>query len=54
MARYAIDLLTNAPKHKLFAEAARKRAMEFESSKIVSQYEQYYERVLGGTVTSGK
>ena len=54
MARYAIDLLTNPAKHKLFAEAARKRAIEFESSKIISQYEQYYERVLSGAVTSGK
>jgi len=54
MARYAIDLLTNPAKHKLFAEAARKRAIEFESSKIISQYEQYYERVLSGTAPSGK
>lgn len=54
MARYAIDLLTNAQKYKLFAEAARKRAIEFESSKIISQYEQYYERVLAGAVTSEK
>jgi N-acetyl-alpha-D-glucosaminyl L-malate synthase BshA len=54
MARYAIDLLTNSAKHKLFAEAARKRAIEFESSKIVSQYEQYYERVLAAPGTSGK
>jgi len=46
MARYAIDLLTNPSKHALFAEAARKRAIEFESSKIVSQYEQHYERIL--------
>ncbi len=46
MARYAIDLLTNPVKHKLFAEAARKRAKEFESDKIVGQYEQYYEKVL--------
>jgi N-acetyl-alpha-D-glucosaminyl L-malate synthase BshA len=46
MARYAIDLLTNPSKHKLFAEAARKRAIEFESSKIITQYEKYYERVL--------
>jgi L-malate glycosyltransferase len=49
MARYAIDLLTNPSKHKLFAEAARKRAGEFESSKIISQYEQYYERILADT-----
>ena len=41
MARYAIDLLSNPVKHKLFAEAARKRAIEFESSKIISQYQQY-------------
>jgi L-malate glycosyltransferase len=46
MARYAIDLLTNPSKHALFAEAARKRAIEFESSKIIMQYEQHYERIL--------
>jgi L-malate glycosyltransferase len=46
MARYAIDLLTNTSKHALFAEAARKRAIEFESSKITKQYEQYYLRIL--------
>jgi L-malate glycosyltransferase len=49
MARYAIDLLTNPTKHALFAEAARKRAIEFESSKIIAQYEQHYERILGST-----
>jgi len=52
MARYAIDLLTNPSKHALFAEAARKRAIEFESSKIIKQYEQHYERVLANTVVS--
>jgi len=46
MAKYSIELLTNPAKHKIFATAARKRAMEFEESKIVSQYEQYYEKVL--------
>ncbi|MGB2869454.1 MAG: N-acetyl-alpha-D-glucosaminyl L-malate synthase BshA [Bacteroidota bacterium] len=46
MARYAVDLLTNPSKHKMFAAAARKRALEFEAEKIVSQYEQYYERIL--------
>ncbi|HVN49191.1 MAG TPA: N-acetyl-alpha-D-glucosaminyl L-malate synthase BshA, partial [Bacteroidota bacterium] len=46
MAKYAIDLLSNPAKHKLFSEAARKRAKEFESDKIVQQYEQYYEKVL--------
>lgn len=54
MSRYAIDLLTNPTKHKLFSQAARKRAIEFESSKIIAQYEQYYERVLAGTNTSAK
>lgn len=52
MAKYAVELLTNPAKHKLFAEAARKQAMEFESSKIVSLYEQYYERVLLGTAVA--
>ncbi len=49
MVRYALDLLKNEAKHKLFSTAARKRAEEFESSKIITQYEQYYERVLQGT-----
>jgi N-acetyl-alpha-D-glucosaminyl L-malate synthase BshA len=49
MSRYAIDLLSNPSKHKLFAEAARKRAQEFEASKIISQYERYYEYVLTGS-----
>ncbi|MGH2568731.1 MAG: N-acetyl-alpha-D-glucosaminyl L-malate synthase BshA [Bacteroidota bacterium] len=48
MAKYSVELLTNPSKHRLFATAARKRAMEFEESKIVSQYEQYYEKVLHG------
>ena len=46
MAKYAIDLLTNPDKHRVFSEAARQRAAEFESDRIVGQYEQYYERVL--------
>jgi L-malate glycosyltransferase len=46
MARYSIDLLTNPAKHKLFADSARKRATEFESSKIIKLYEDYYERIL--------
>jgi N-acetyl-alpha-D-glucosaminyl L-malate synthase BshA len=48
MARYAIDLLTNATKHRHFAEAARNRALEFDSSAIVPLYERHYERVLHG------
>jgi L-malate glycosyltransferase len=54
MARYAIDLLTNQSKHTLFAEAARKRAIEFESSKITAQYEQYYERILSAVPSSAQ
>jgi N-acetyl-alpha-D-glucosaminyl L-malate synthase BshA len=46
MARYAIDLLTNPAKHRLFAQAARARAVEFDSGKIITQYERMYERVL--------
>jgi L-malate glycosyltransferase len=49
MARYAIDLLTNPSKHAMFAEAARNRAIEFESSKIIAQYERHYERILGSS-----
>jgi N-acetyl-alpha-D-glucosaminyl L-malate synthase BshA len=51
MAKYAIDLLTNPAKHQLFAEAARRRALEFEADKIVGHYEQYYRRVLEGIET---
>ncbi|MBM4160030.1 MAG: N-acetyl-alpha-D-glucosaminyl L-malate synthase BshA [Ignavibacteria bacterium] len=46
MARYAIELLSNPSKHRLFAKAARERALEFEASKIVTQYERYYEKIL--------
>lgn len=46
MARYAIDLLSNPPKHKTFSEAARARAIEFNQDKIVTLYERYYQKVL--------
>ena len=49
MARYAIDLLTNTVKHKSFSEAARARATEFNQDKIVTLYENYYQKVLDGT-----
>lgn len=52
MARYAIDLLTNPAKHKMFAEAARQRALEFEAKKIIAQYESYYEKVLAGSAVT--
>jgi N-acetyl-alpha-D-glucosaminyl L-malate synthase BshA len=48
MAKYAIDLLSNPSKHQIFAKAARERALEFDASKIVTQYEQYYQKILSG------
>ena len=52
MARYAVELLTNEPKHKLFMEAARERALEFDTTKIVTRYETYYEHCLAGQLVS--
>jgi N-acetyl-alpha-D-glucosaminyl L-malate synthase BshA len=47
MARYVVDLLTNEPRYRLMAAAARRRATEvFSAKRIVDRYEQYYERVL--------
>jgi len=47
MAKYAIDLLTNEKKHKLFSANARKRSVEmFDKSIIVPMYEEHYEKVL--------
>ncbi|MFA6540003.1 MAG: N-acetyl-alpha-D-glucosaminyl L-malate synthase BshA [Bacteroidota bacterium] len=47
MGKYAIDLLTNDSKHRLFASAGRRRAEEmFNVNKIVDEYEQYYEHIL--------
>jgi N-acetyl-alpha-D-glucosaminyl L-malate synthase BshA len=55
MARYAIELLTNEPKHKLFAQAARRRAVEnFDVHKIVNQYEAHYEQCLAGGMIAEK
>jgi N-acetyl-alpha-D-glucosaminyl L-malate synthase BshA len=47
MAKYSVELLTNETKHKMFADASRKRAVdEFEEQGIVSQYENLYEKIL--------
>jgi N-acetyl-alpha-D-glucosaminyl L-malate synthase BshA len=54
MAKYAIDLLSNSSKHQIFAKAARERALEFDASKIVTQYEQYYQKVLSGAETASR
>jgi len=53
MAKYAIELLTNEQRYKLFSQAGRKRAAEvFNIEKIVDQYEAYYEKVLSGSKTA--
>ncbi len=47
MAKYAIDLLTNDRKYKLFSENSRKRAVEvFDKSKVIPMYENYYKKIL--------
>ena len=55
MAKYAIELLTNSARYKMFAAAGRKRAVDnFSSDKVVDQYEQYYEQVLSEKSISKK
>lgn len=47
MAKYAVELLTNPQRYRLFAAAGRRRAEEqFESKKVVHEYVRYYEQVL--------
>jgi N-acetyl-alpha-D-glucosaminyl L-malate synthase BshA len=47
MARYAVELLTNEPKHALFRAACRRRAVEqFDVHLIVNEYESYYTECL--------
>jgi N-acetyl-alpha-D-glucosaminyl L-malate synthase BshA len=49
MAKYTIDLLKNERKYRLFAESARKRAVElFDKNQIIPQYEAFYEKILPG------
>ena len=49
MAKYAIDLLSNDKKYKLFSKNARERAVnKFDISKVIPIYEQYYETILNG------
>jgi L-malate glycosyltransferase len=48
MAKYAIELLSNEKKYKIFSRNARERAMEFEETKIVPVYEAFYEKILNG------
>jgi L-malate glycosyltransferase len=47
MGKYTVELLTNEKKHKRFADASRKRAVEeFETKLLLPDYERLYERVL--------
>ena len=47
MAKYAIDLLTNDKKHKLFSDNSRKRAVEnFDTASVLPMYEDYYNKIL--------
>lgn len=47
MAKYVVDLLTNAKKHKRFSEASRQRAIEeFETKLLLPHYTAVYERLL--------
>ncbi len=47
MSRYAVELLSNEPKHALFRAACRKRAVEqFDVHIIVNDYESYYTECL--------
>jgi N-acetyl-alpha-D-glucosaminyl L-malate synthase BshA len=52
MARYAVELLSNEPKHEMFRRACRARAVEnFDVHTIVNQYEAYYAQCLEGKTT---
>lgn len=47
MAKYAVDLLTNDKKYKIFSDNCLKLAKEsFDKEKIVPKYMEYYEKVL--------
>ena len=47
MAKYALSLLQNDKKYNVFAKNARARAVEnFDTKKIIPQYEEYYKKVL--------
>jgi N-acetyl-alpha-D-glucosaminyl L-malate synthase BshA len=47
MARYAVELLTNDSKRARFGAAGRSRAVElFDTQKIITHYEAYYEECL--------
>jgi N-acetyl-alpha-D-glucosaminyl L-malate synthase BshA len=45
MANHAIDLFNNPDKLKIMADKARKRAEQFETGNIITQYEEFYENM---------
>jgi glycosyltransferase involved in cell wall biosynthesis len=48
MADYALQLLQDEKKYKIFSENAHERsAIMFSVEKIVPEYEKYYEEILG-------
>lgn len=47
MAKYAIDLLTNEKKYKLFSNNARERTVSlFDKQIVIPHYEEYYKKIL--------
>jgi L-malate glycosyltransferase len=47
MAKYAIDLLTNEKKYKIFSNNSRERAVNvFDISKVVPLYEEHYRKIM--------
>jgi N-acetyl-alpha-D-glucosaminyl L-malate synthase BshA len=47
MAKYAIDLLTNEKKYKIFSKNSRDRAVNlFDISKVVPLYEEHYRKIM--------
>jgi N-acetyl-alpha-D-glucosaminyl L-malate synthase BshA len=49
MAEYALELLGNKNKYRIFSHNARERAISlFSTEKIVPRYEEYYKKVLNG------
>jgi len=47
MAKYALELLSNEKKYKLFSENSRQRAVnKFDKAIVVPLYEEYYEQIL--------
>ena len=46
MARRAVDLLKDAPRHARMRSAALARASQFSTDAVVPQYEAYYQSVM--------